>query len=158
MLQHVEEKHESEHESHFYPEDGGNTFLWNTGNRLQDWMRYEVLLAMKMLMLVSWVVTYGWVVSISSPEDGGSMFLQNTGIYLQVLMVLQPEDQHEHLQDYIMPHPKDHNPHFHCHKNIKSHKIKPLCLSSMREVKLFLSTVIRTSVKLSIQRNQSVTI
>jgi hypothetical protein len=43
-------------------------------------------MAVKMLMLVFWVVTP----CVFSPEDEGSFFLENVGIYLQVHMALLP--------------------------------------------------------------------
>jgi hypothetical protein len=49
---------------------------------------FEVLTAVKMLILVFWVVMQ---CGLASAEDGDSMFLQNSGIYLQVHMVSQPK-------------------------------------------------------------------
>jgi hypothetical protein len=54
-------------------------------------MRFEVITAVKMSILVLWVVMLcGLVGRYLSPEDGGSMFLRNVGIYLQVHTALQP--------------------------------------------------------------------
>jgi hypothetical protein len=62
-------------------------------------MRFELLSAVKMLMLVFWVVTPCGLVRryhrfggtyTSGPEDGGRMFLRNIGVYLKVHTALQP--------------------------------------------------------------------
>jgi hypothetical protein len=51
----------------------------------------EVLTAVKMSMLVFWVLRrVGLELDIFSPEDGGSMFLLKLGISVQVHTVLQP--------------------------------------------------------------------
>jgi hypothetical protein len=45
-------------------------------------MRFEVLTAVKMSMVVFWVLL--------SPKDGGSMFLENTDTSLHIHMASQP--------------------------------------------------------------------
>jgi hypothetical protein len=49
-----------------------------------SFMRFDVLTAVKISMLVFWVVTLPGF----RPEDAGSMFLQNVGIYLQTYTAL----------------------------------------------------------------------
>jgi hypothetical protein len=54
-------------------------------------LRFEVLTAVKMSVLVFWVVTLcGLTASIFSPKGGSSMFLQNFAIYLRVHVALKP--------------------------------------------------------------------
>jgi hypothetical protein len=53
-------------------------------------MRSEVFMAVKMSMLVFWVVMPCGLVGRYSAEDGGSMFLHEVGIYLQDHTPLQP--------------------------------------------------------------------
>jgi hypothetical protein len=60
----------------------------STGKFCPTRMRFEVLTAIKMPMLVFWVVTPCGLLG-GYPEDGGSMFLRNVGIYLQVHTALQ---------------------------------------------------------------------
>jgi hypothetical protein len=54
-------------------------------------MKFEILTAMQMSMLVFRVVTPCVLVGrYFSSEDGGDMFLRNVGIYLQDHTALQP--------------------------------------------------------------------
>jgi hypothetical protein len=54
-------------------------------------MRFETLTAVKMSILVFWVVTpCGLVDRYQRFGDGGSMLLRNIGIYLRVHVALQP--------------------------------------------------------------------
>jgi hypothetical protein len=47
-------------------------------------MRFEVLMAVKMSMVVFCVVMSYGLVGLKCPENAGSMFLQNVGTHLQV--------------------------------------------------------------------------
>jgi hypothetical protein len=61
-------------------------------------MRYKVLTAVNMVMVVFWVVTACGLVcryrrfgaTYFNPEDGGSKYLRTFGIYLQVHTALLP--------------------------------------------------------------------
>jgi hypothetical protein len=71
-------------------------------------MRFEVLTAVKMPILVFWFVKpYGLVSRCQRfggryfrPEDGGSMFFRNVDIYLQVYGVTT---QNTNIDDDIVP-------------------------------------------------------
>jgi hypothetical protein len=74
----------------------GHVF-WTLLQRKGIDMRYKVVMAMKMSVLVSWVVTLCGLVGkhrrfggTNHPEDGGGKFLQNVGINLQIHKSLRP--------------------------------------------------------------------
>jgi hypothetical protein len=50
-------------------------------------MRFEVIVALNILIVVAWVVT---MCALVDPKDVGSMFLQNIVTHLQVHTVSQP--------------------------------------------------------------------
>jgi hypothetical protein len=68
-----------------------------------NYVRFEILTAVKMSMLILWVVMscgllgFGGTYCLHlhfTPESGGSMFLRNVGVYLQVHTMFNTEDQH----------------------------------------------------------------